>query len=484
MVESKSKLSKNKQTKGKQIKNKHSKNKQTKGTHDKNKQIKSVLNKNKQIKSKLDKNKLIKNKQNKSILSKNKQSKSKQTKSKQSKSYLNMIENRNTYEYRNIKRNVLSKLKIDITKRYLIDYKFDEVKIISKPENSVSNSIIYLLKSKNKQYIFKITGMNHKIGKLSPPDTEKTIYSIMNILVNKNITPHVFTLTNSTNTEIPISKINKILQKDLKKLFSSKVNYIYPFIIETSDYTKKNISMYDFFILIIEKKIPNIEIIFLIILFQIMYTLNVFNIIGVKHNDLHLKNIMVQINYKNILSKNHDIYLNKYIIHDNEYLIPNIGIDIRIYDFDRSCKFSNKIYPEYKFIESTEIKSLHNVNTNCNVNESFDTFKILGSLYSLLKKYKDLVKLQLIIESFFYDKKLLNLNKGTKTYLDKYTNIKYNDIILDGSRYYLIDKQIPETIMMNTNSIANKLGELIKSSIGDISNIKQYQTFSTNNIKN
>ena len=323
--------------------------------------------------------------------------------------------------------------------------------------------------------------MTHKIGKLSPPDTEKKIYSIMNILVNKNITPHVFTLTNATNVEIPMNKINKILQRDLNYVFNNKVNFIYPLITETSDYTKQILTLHDFLILIIEINISNIEIIFLIILFQIMYTLNVFNIVGIKHNDLHSNNIMVQINSKNILSKNHDIYLNKYIINDKEYLIPNIGLDIRVYDFDRSCKFLNKIYPKYKFIESTIIKSLHNLNTNCFVNDSFDTFKILGDIYTLLNKKKN-TKLKLIIESFFGDIKLLNLNKGSDTYLDIYTNIEYKDLVIDGVRYYLIDKQIPETLMMNTNSIANNLGELIKSSIGDTSNIEQYQTFSTNNI--
>ena len=153
--------------------------------------------------------------------------------------FLNTIENRNTTIYRKIKRSVLSKLKINLKKKYLIDFDFDEIKIISKPTNSASNSIVYLLRKDTKQYILKITGMKKFMGDYSPADTEKRIYSIMNLLVDRNITPHVFTLTYSSNKEIPIKNINRELTTEINSIFdNSKIKYIYPMITETANSTK------------------------------------------------------------------------------------------------------------------------------------------------------------------------------------------------------------------------------------------------------
>ena len=324
----------------------------------------------------------------------------------------------------------------------------------------------------------------------------------MNLLVDNNITPHVFTLTSSSDKEIPLYKVNQILQDELiymfnqnvKYMFNQNVKYIYPLITETSDSTKEIIKLYDFLIKIINMRHKYTEIIFLVILFQIMYTLLVFNKVGLKHNDLHLKNIFIQINSANILSNNHDIYFNKYVVNNKginkDYLIPNIGIDVRIYDFDRSCKFNNNIYPHFGFIQSTYIPELKSVNVNCLENPSFDTFKLLGEIHNLLKKnilqnnQNILInKLKDIIESFFYDTTLLNLDTDSSIYSDINTNITYKDIIRKGRRYYLIDKKIPETIMVNTYNIVNTLGVMIRTSIGYLSNIEIFEEFSMNNIK-
>ena len=46
--------------------------------------------------------------------------------------------------------------------------------------------------------------------------------------------------------------------------------------------------------------------IFLNILFQILYTLEVYNRIGVKHNDLHTNNIFVLVREKNAIDTKED----------------------------------------------------------------------------------------------------------------------------------------------------------------------------------
>ena len=73
------------------------------------------------------------------------------------------------------------------------------------------------------------------------------------------------------------------------------------------------------------------------------------------HNDLHEGNIMLVINKKNIFSSDFDVQnCNKFIFVDSHYYkkelyLPDIGIEARIYDFDRSCKnVATKKYPEIK----------------------------------------------------------------------------------------------------------------------------------------
>ena len=81
----------------------------------------------------------------------------------------------------------------------------------------------------------------------------------------------------------------------------------------------------------------------LIILFHIIYTLKIFNLLGIKHNDLHFGNILIIYDKE----KNKKTSNNKYIISDDdgngklnskEYVIPNIGITTRLFDFDLASK--------------------------------------------------------------------------------------------------------------------------------------------------
>lgn len=403
------------------------------------------------------------------------------------KKFLNIIENRNTSQYRKIKRNELSKLKINIKKKYLLDYNFDDVTILSNPTQSASNSIVYLLRKERKQYILKVTGMKRILGDFSPADTERRIYSIMNLLVDKNVTPHVFTLTYSSNKEIQIKDVNSEFKDEINLLFSNdRVKYIYPIITETSDISKRITTFNDFLMNELSLLEESLMIhVFNILLFQIMYTLEVFNIVGLKHNDLHFKNIFVQINQKNIFTMSHDKYFNKYVIDDNEYLIPNIGIDIRIFDFDRSCKTSNGIYDEFGNIESTYMPELYSLHVNCEVNKSFDTYKVLGEVDYASRKNRKLAPLAMIVNKFFSykGKRILYYD----TYTDPITNITYKDLIHKGHRYYLINRPLPNSFMKETREICDMLGKDILSKIlsdkgRDPSKPEIFQEFSTHNI--
>ena len=216
-------------------------------------------------------------------------------KSKERNEFLSLIQNRNTALYRRQKQKKLSNLKFNSKREYFLDFAFDDVTILSNPEDSASNSVVFKLTSDTNQYILKITGLKKIKGNNSPPDTERKNYSIMNKLVFKNITPHVFTLANGSKKELALDNVNPILRSKLKGIFSSKIKYIYPIITETSDNTRNLYTVSHFLKKIIEFLTPEKQKkIILILLFQIMYTLEAFNRVGLKHNDLHIKNIFIQ----------------------------------------------------------------------------------------------------------------------------------------------------------------------------------------------
>lgn len=388
--------------------------------------------------------------------------------------FLNLIQNRNTSLYRRKKQNKLSQLKFNTKKEFFLDYNFDNVTILSNPEDSASNSVVFKLTSDTNQYILKITGLKKIKGNNSPPDTERKNYSIMNKLVFKNITPHVFTLANSSKKEILLDTVNPILRSKLKDIFSSNIKYIYPIITETSDNTRNLYTVSHFLKKIIEfLPFEKQKIIILILLFQIIYTLEVFNRVGLKHNDLHIKNIFIQVHNKNIIDSNYDEYFNKYIVDDYTYFIPNIGLSIRIFDFDRTCKHDNGIFPSYKSIKSTLMPNLEDLHINCDENKTFDTYKILAEFYFKLKNFE----LKKIIEDCFLDINILLNPRYEKN------GVFYKDLISDGFRYYLMNLPIPETMMKSTLNICNELGDKIMTELPrkDINSI--FETYSLANIK-
>lgn len=66
------------------------------------------------------------------------------------------------------------------------------------------------------------------------------------------------------------------------------------------------------------------------VLFQVLYTLAVFNEIGLQHNDLHDDNVFVDVADEPIDDQ--------YIVAENRCLAPNSRFMARIYDFDRGVK--------------------------------------------------------------------------------------------------------------------------------------------------
>lgn len=202
---------------------------------------------------------------------------------------------------------------------------------------------------------------------------ESNIYKCVSHLVSNNITPHIITggdtkICNNTNT-----------------------NKTYGYIInETFSQTRFNIISLGEFITKYSKH-KDIFDIMLHIIFQIVYTLKCFTYIKLKHNDLHLGNILIAIqNNDNITLPNWQSKKNTQYIYNeqgNSIFLVDIGIKVFIIDFDGS----NKNLP----VPATAIKELNieirqpdsfyavsNIVLSNVDNDYLDLFKIIASIYN------------------------------------------------------------------------------------------------------
>lgn len=336
---------------------------------------------------------------------------------------------------------------------YLLNPKFFEKRMtpLSGTKDSASDSMVYLIKTRAKlryNFILKITYVDEdRIFPDNYPGTEFKIYKVMNDLIQYNITPFVFRGVSKINT----FKIGEIKDEDLKSdlqvlMDVSQNDNVFAMLNETSSGENNDIKSLDSFIKDIISYVSKIKsskssgdeiehflgclnTTLFIILFQVMYTLCVFNRIKLMHNDLHEGNIMLIINKKNIFSSDFDVQnCNKFIFVDSHYnkkelYLPDIGIEARIYDFDRSCKnVATKKYPEIKCRFYDDDFGTYRY---CKDNKYRDSFKFLSELYfninsqviaakppinNYIKKHtKDMKD---FIKSLFTNKRLLEEGKN------------------------------------------------------------------------
>ena len=344
---------------------------------------------------------------------------------------------------------------------YLLNPEYFEKRMIplSSTTDSASDSMVYLVKTRSKltyRFIIKITYVDDsEVDPDNYPATEFKIYKIMNDLIKYNITPYVFRGISKIDT----FQLGDINDQDLKtdllvEMNLSQQDNVFVIMNETNTGEHNDIkSLFDFLenlmgIILNEKKydvkeafLVNLRATIYCIMFQIMYTLCVFNKINLRHNDLHQGNIMLIIDRKNnIFETLNTQYYTKFVFDDNKgnikkIFLPNIGIDVRIYDFDRSCKTSStKKYPK---IKCKYLEENYSILHYCDKNKHFDSFTVLGQLYNYLNMYMKqdthvntlLMDVKEFIEGVFTTRKLLThgLNKhGEQIDINKGGNIKYH----------------------------------------------------------
>ena len=358
---------------------------------------------------------------------------------------------------------------IDETKPYFLnDYIFDisTIKVISLNVTG-SNCYVISIKGKkdskyeNNSFIIKYIPIgNNELSKIQSKN-ECLIYSYIKKLITNNVTPFIFygyLCKDITNIKPDIyEKIDdeNFIIKNLKteKAFNKCTKIV---VLDTDDVKS---TLFEFL-----KSSEYTYNIMLIFLFQIFYTLKVFDLIGLKHNDLHFKNILV------INQKFTDSTVNKFIIDKKEYLIPNIQYSIRIFDFDLSEKFPrNNLKQEFqniknfkhieysKYYPDTKLNNIDNI--------IFDVLKVLYKINEL--QNTDLNKL---IQKF-----------------QKYSFVTFNAFTLLYKHFIDTFGNFSETIDVNNKILSlDKIIEIIYNEINlhFPHNINIKETYSTNNLYN
>lgn len=155
------------------------------------------------------------------------------------------------------------------------------------------------------------------------------------------------------------------------------------------------------------------------VMFQLLFTLEVFNRMGLRHNDLHMRNIMVQDLLKD--SRNPTDLHFEYAVTDSDgnelkrFRIPATNLAL-IYDFDRASVAS----PAFPANRSNTLSTWCKTYGECNrENPFFDTYKVMAALandyrvdsmpYEVGQR---LCKRHISPELFFLEEKAINLRDG------------------------------------------------------------------------
>lgn len=219
---------------------------------------------------------------------------------------------------------------------------------------------------------------------------EYKFYGIMKELLKENITPFCIIGSKFQTCVLPSSdNKNKILCLTMTNETGNKGD------LDTQnldDFTNYNLDNLDHYM-------------FATLLFQIVYTLQCFAKLGIQHNDLHLKNLLVYNDQKNkpeLYKK--DPTGNKFIFKNEsnesrtantEVILQNFGFQIRIFDFDRSIKKPTTT-PIDSLNSTLEVKIPESAEKFEKLTGEFNTkqdlYRVISLIYvNIFKKIKGLV---------------------------------------------------------------------------------------------
>ena len=357
---------------------------------------------------------------------------------------------------------------------------FDKIKVISEPYASASDSVVILLVKGRQQFVMKITFVDKKEAlEYNAPDTEARFYSIMETLVKKKITPHVFILTDCLWENVKRTDIEPHFREYLKK-YNTHKSHVYPILTETGNKDSELITLSELLNDIGKYSGEYVSMILLNVLFQIVYTIYCFVKIGFKHNDLHLSNIFVLKRPENIIKnpKLPDQFKRRYTFDladgtKRDVLLENLGLDVRIFDFDRSVKQKNNFRYHPAGLKSRFLRKYYTFGHNAINNPHADLFKVLKHVRINTNTPR---KVKNILDLFFIQRSLLMKSEFTNS---KGEVVKATTFT--GYDYHLLNKKLPPGVLMNCDQILDILATHVDST-AIMKNKSVLESYSTYNI--
>jgi hypothetical protein len=274
--------------------------------------------------------------------------------------------------------------------------------------NNIFNRNISFIEKNNLKYIFKINDIDRSCDIVLSviPNDSNNIYNIENmnkiityllssLVINKE-TKHI--LMNIINIDVLSNDIIRYIEKytdndNILKVLNKKNNKIS---IEIREHFFKMDSLYN---ILNDKNTEINDRMIRVIIFQVLHTLFIIQnkYPKFRHNNLNLKNI-----YCYLKEKNSNTY--EYKIDGNVFIIPNIGLELKITNFDESV------------VDEIDNESI------------IDSLKTNDNKYDILTFLNSLTKVSGLSENMMNEiKKIINVNKLSKSTIKSFINEYYDD---------------------------------------------------------
>jgi len=336
----------------------------------------------------------------------------------------------------------------------------NNLKIISGGDTG-SNAKVYKYTQEDNNYIIKVFTENSEL-KLDHVITEVKIYNYLNALRILKVCNHIVlhndcAIYQDKDNKKTLLMLNETLTKDEE-------------VVSLRDFIRIHVANNN--ITYMEKILPTL-------LFQLMYTLECLVRAKVKHNDLHLGNVLVFIDNTNIITNPHEfedskLKYDKYVVTSRikadyfgpdiesyktlyasnrekqnidqdtiTYYVPDYGFKIKVFDFDRSCVYD---------------KDNKSIIFNDNFYNTKFTNEYDNYMYSMIESEP---------KSYYH-------NNIPFEYIDLYTVFKY--ILHDISKYGI---STPMSIYYNYNYISIQIFSATINIIDSYFDYEYYRNFPT-----
>ena len=132
-----------------------------------------------------------------------------------------------------------------------------------------------------------------------------------------------------------------------------------------------------------------------------------------------------------------------------EVLLENLGLDVRIFDFDRSVKQKNNFRYHPEGLKSRFLRKFHSFGINSVNNPHADLFKLLKHVRVNTNTPR---KVKNILDLFFIQRSLLMKSEYTNSQGKVVKATTYS-----GFNYHLLDKKLPPGVLMDCDQVLNVL---------------------------